>query len=465
MPGGAGVRRPDHPTTTRPTAVNGGLLGPESPESPESREAEGGPGGGGPGAGVPELTAPEAGGPERAVPNRTVTKRSVPEHAVPDRTASKSAVPNRTVTEHAVPEAGAPEAGGPEHGVPSPTTAPPLPADGVTAEAVLAPYLQGQAADFLRSLRLHREHSAPSDAGGQGAEAAARALRRSARRISGSLHTFRAVLDPAWADHLRTELAWLSGTLAREHAYAGRLTRLLDALHQLSGATLPAARGAKPATKPGTKPATAAAARTAGAPEAQGRAVLGVGAARAGALLERQLTLARTRAHSAALQALGSSRFHAVADAVALLASDVPLAPGTTGRGTEALLEPAERAEQRLLAAVVALPADESAEPYNEAHDAAWHQARLLLRLHRYAHEVVLGAADPVLTGAGHALDLHRDAAEAAAAAAAAARTPRIAPATAYALGVLHADQRHEVEAARAVFRETWPYATAMTAP
>ncbi|WAE67510.1 CHAD domain-containing protein [Streptomyces cavourensis] len=420
MPGGAGVRRPDHPTTTRPTAVNGGLPGPESPESPESREAEGGPGGGGPGAGVPERT---------------------------------------------VPGAGAPEAGGPDHVIPGPTTAPPLPADGVTAEAVLAPYLQGQAADFLRSLRLHREHSAPSDAGGQGAEAAARALRRSARRISGSLHTFRTVLDPAWADHLRTELAWLSGILAREHAYAGRLTRLLDALHQLSGATLPAARGTKPATKPGTQPATTTAARTAGAPEAQGRAVLGVGAARAGALLERQLTLARTRAHSAALQALGSSRFHAVADAVALLASEVPLAPGTTGRGTEALLEPAERAEQRLLAAVVALPADESAEPYNEAQDAAWHQARLLLRLHRYAHEVVLGAAAPVLTGAGHALDLHRDAAEAAAAAAAAARTPRIAPATAYALGVLHADQRHEVEAARAVFRETWPYATAMTAP
>ncbi|WP_375372374.1 CHAD domain-containing protein [Streptomyces sp. CAI-24] len=403
------MRRPDHPTTTRPTAVNGALPGPESPEAREALEADG-PGGGGPGAGVPE-------------------------------------------------------AGGPDHAVPGPTTAPPLPTDGVTAEAVLAPYLQGQAADFLRSLRLHREHSAPSDAGGQGAEAAARALRRSARRISGSLHTFRTVLDPAWADHLRTELAWLSGTLAREHAYAGRLTRLLDALHQLSGATLPAARGTKPATKPGTQPATTTAARTAGAPEAQGRAVLGVGAARAGALLERQLTLARTRAHSAALQALGSSRFHAVADAVALLASEVPLAPGTTGRGTEALLEPAERAEQRLLAAVVALPADESAEPYNEAQDAAWHQARLLLRLHRYAHEVVLGAADPVLTGAGHALDLHRDAAEAAAAAAAAARTPRIAPATAYALGVLHADQRHEVEAARAVFRETWPYATAMTAP
>ncbi|MFE3934789.1 metal-binding protein, partial [Streptomyces goshikiensis] len=52
--------------------------------------------------------------------------------------------------------------------------------------------------------------------------------------------------------------------------------------------------------------------------------------------------------------------------------------------------------------------------------------------------------------------DRHRDAAEAAAAAATAARTPRIAPATAYALGVLHADQRHEVEASRAAFQDLW---------
>ncbi|MFD3972363.1 CHAD domain-containing protein [Streptomyces cyaneofuscatus] len=420
------MRRPDHQTTPRPPAAEPAA------------------------AGGPEKTygGREDGAPEEANP----AGRPLPAGAAP-----------------------------PRPGFPTPSGS--RPADGVSADAVLAPYLQGQAGDFLRSLRLHREHSAPSGANGQGAEAAARALRGSARRISGSLHTFRTVLDPVWADHLRTELAWLSGTLAREHAYAGRLTRLLDALHQLSGAALPAARGTRPAaTKSGGAGGSAGAggaggsagagasaspgAAGSGAPDAaQGRAALGVGAARAGALLERQLTLARTRAHSAALQALGSSRFHAVADAVALLASEVPLAPGTTGRGAEALLEPAERAEQRLIGAVAALPPDASAEPYNEAQDAPWHQTRLLLRLHRYAHEVVLGAADPVLTGAGHALDLHRDAAEAATAAAAAARTPRIAPATAYALGVLHADQRHEVEAARAVFRETWPYATAMTAP
>ncbi|WP_373562733.1 CHAD domain-containing protein, partial [Streptomyces sp. sk226] len=130
-----------------------------------------------------------------------------------------------------------------------------------TAEGALAPYLRGQAADFLRSLRLHHEYSAPADAGGHGAAEAARALRRAARRIGGSLHTFRAALDPHWADQLRGELAWLTGVLAREHAYANRLARLVDALHLLSGPTLPAARGAR------------AAGEAAGA-DAQGRACL-----------------------------------------------------------------------------------------------------------------------------------------------------------------------------------------------
>ncbi|MEF9912348.1 CHAD domain-containing protein [Streptomyces sp. NPDC017201] len=320
----------------------------------------------------------------------------------------------------------------------------------LSAEAVLAPYLREQAACFLRGLRLHREHSAPADAGTRSADEAARALRHAARRISGTLHTFRGALDPAWADQLRAELAWLSGTLAREHAYATRLGRLLEALHQLSGSSLPAARTATGENGDGGD---------------KERAALGVGAARAGALLERRLTLARTRAHSAALQALGSSRFHAVADAVALLASEVPLSPSAAGPVEGVLHAPAGLAEQLMLDAVAALPPDEAAEPYNEAHDALWHQARLLLRLHRYAYEMLRGAPDPALAGPGHALDLQRDAAEAAAAAAAAARTPRIAPATAYALGVLHADQRHEVEAARAVFRESWPYAAAVTAP
>ncbi|MFF9148385.1 CHAD domain-containing protein [Streptomyces sp. NPDC014861] len=309
----------------------------------------------------------------------------------------------------------------------------------VTAGEVLAPYLHARAADFLRGLRQHGESGADTS----GAEEAAGTLRAAARRISGSLHTFRPLLDPAWADQLRTELAWLSGTLALEQACTSRLVRLMDALNRLAGGAgpVPAARGSESAG-------------------------LTVGAARAGALLERQLTLARTRAHSAALQALGSSRFHALADAVALLASEVPLGPAGSAPAPEVLDASASVARRRLLDAVGILPLTRAAHPYNaealalagENQDAPWHHTRLLLRLHRYANEVTaLGAApDAPLFEAARALDRHRDAAEAAAAASAAARTPRIAPATAYALGVLHADQRHEVEAARFAFQHAW---------
>ncbi|MFG3498566.1 CHAD domain-containing protein [Streptomyces sp. NPDC047928] len=327
------------------------------------------------------------------------------------------------------------------------TRRPPLPGtrEGSAGEA-LAPYLHARAADFLRGLRLHAESGAHTT----GSEEAARALRAAARRISGTLHTFRPLLDATWADGLRTELAWLSGTLAQEHACTSRLVRLVDALARLSGGA---------SRPPGGIPAP----RSGGNGGGPGGETMTVGAARAGALLERQLTLARTRAHSAALQALGSSRFHAVADAVALLASDVPLGPAASAPADEVLAAPAEVVERRLLDGVAALPMAPAVG--GEPQDAPWHQVRLLLRLHRYAREVLRADAATVapLYEAGRALDRHRDAAEAAAAAATAARTPRIAPATAYALGVLHADQRHEVEAARCAFQRAWQR-TAVTA-
>ncbi|MEW2572954.1 CHAD domain-containing protein [Streptomyces sp. NPDC047070] len=339
------------------------------------------------------------------------------------------------------------------------------PTAGPVAGDALAAYLRAQATEFLRALRQHRETGgAAAVNGSKEAVDAARALRRSARRISGTLHTFRPLLDEGWSEAMRPELAWLSGTLAREHAYGARQERLLAALHRLSGsAAFPAQ-----ATSEGR----------------QEKGQLTVGAAKAGALLERQLTLARTRAHSAALQALGSSRFHAVADNVAVLASEVPLTAaatttatastvGTAGTASAGLKPLAAAAEDRLCDAVTALPLVTAGHPYNsealvhglsadtapQPQDAPWHQVRLLLRLHRYAREVLFGdevLLDVRLLNAGKALDRHRDAAEAAAAAASAARTPRIAPATAYALGVLHADQRHEVEAARFTFQRAW---------
>ncbi|MFE7275333.1 CHAD domain-containing protein [Streptomyces sp. NPDC057623] len=357
-------------------------------------------------------------------------------------------------------------------------------AGAVTGDA-LAGYLRAQATEFLRALRLHRETGAGAAAGGSAESVdAARALRRSARRISASLHTFRPLVDTDWSEAIRPELAWVSGTLAMEHAYAARLERLLLALHRLSGATvLPAQSGVAdiadvtdgvPAPQKGAPSPAGPPTHPAATPD---RGNLTVGAAKAGALLDRQLTLARTRAHSTALQALGSSRFHAVADNIAVLASEVPLTPAAAVADLRPL---AAAAEERLTDAVTALPLVTAGHPYNaealihglspdpapHPQDAPWHQVRLLLRLHRYAREVLHGDSEPVdvrLLGTGQSLNRHRDASEAAAAAAQAARTPRIAPATAYALGVLHADQRHEVEAARFAFQQCWQRQTVGT--
>ncbi len=325
------------------------------------------------------------------------------------------------------------------------TAGPDVPEDLAAGEA-LAGYLSEQATAFLRGLGLRHDDDTEAD----------RLLRVGARRISGVLHTYADLADPGWAEPMRAELSWLAATLGREPQYVGRLGRLLEALRRLSEAGSTEAGGAPDA----------------GPEEGSGPRPPAAGAARAAALLERQLTLARTRAHSATLQAMGSARFHALADSIAVLASEVPLTPAASGPAAAVLPPLAARAHTRFADTAAGLPLGRAGHPYNadavraslgaelaaDLQDAPWHQARVLLRLSRYAAEVP-GAgtgADPRLAEAAAVLRRHHQAAESAAAVAAAARTPRIAPATAYALGVLHADQRHEVEAARFAFSRLW---------
>ncbi|MET9221219.1 CHAD domain-containing protein [Streptomyces sp. NPDC003300] len=335
---------------------------------------------------------------------------------------------------------------------------------GGTAGGTLARYLHDQATAFLRALSLRGEHEGDAD----------ELLRASARRIGGVLHIYAPLTDPVWAESLRAELGWLATTLAREPQYTARLARLLEALRRLSAAADPDpdAGGKAPADTGDVQGPPAPAVP----PPPAGSGPLALGAARAGALLERQLTLARTRAHSATLQAMGSSRFHALADNIAVLASEVPLTAAAEGPAATVLPPLAAQADRRLADAAGALPLLRAAHPYNaeavqaalgteltaDLQDSPWHQVRVLLRLSRYAAEVCRGidpdgeAAAQRLAEAAVLLARHRKAAECAAAVAAAARTPRIAPATAYALGVLHADQRHEVEAARFAFSRLW---------
>ncbi|MFD6417413.1 CHAD domain-containing protein [Streptomyces sp. NPDC060194] len=336
---------------------------------------------------------------------------------------------------------------------------PPAPG-GPTAGAVLAPHLRERATRFLRTLRDLRDgepHAVP-------------ALRENAHVTAAVLHTYGPLLDPDWATGLRAELSWLAAGLGREHTYEARLDRLQAALHHLSRADGDGpAPGGRSASDPGPAASRVPASR---APDA----LLPVGTARAAALLHRQLTLARTRAHSATLETLRSERFHALADAMAVLVGEVPLAhPG------EQLAPLCAAAATRVRTAADALTAEapdapgapgspdhRPADPYDETHDADWERLRRLLCLHRHAEDVLTAGqgptedptpADDTLARAARALAEHRDAIGAAQAAAAAARTPRIAPATAYALGVLHADQRHEAAAAREAFHRARPWA------
>ncbi|MDH6579563.1 CHAD domain-containing protein [Kitasatospora sp. MAP5-34] len=343
-----------------------------------------------------------------------------------------------------------------------------------TVGEVLSGHLTAQAGAFLRALpqAVGEAGSRPGErsvAAGSGAAGTAELL-RCVRRIGGALHTFAAAFDCGWAEETRTELRWLLDLLAQEPAYLRRSVRLLAALDSLSETD----------------------------PAGPGMLAGHTGAPKARALLERQLTLARTRAHTALLQELRSARLHALADRMTLLASDVPLLPSAVAQDGEVLLPQAAAALTALTAGAHQLPLLRAATPYGgeglhrlgapqapqpllpsargpespvrpaaraqgvdadtvvAADDAPWHRVRILVKRARYALEVC-GAPSEELDLLDRTLDRHQEAADAAVTVATAARTPRITPATAYVLGVVHADQRLEVEAARYAFGRQWP--------
>lgn len=357
------------------------------------------------------------------------------------------------------------------------------PAATATAGEVLSRYLNEQAGLFLRALpqavgeagaRPGALPSLNSSAGSAGTGE----LLRAVRRIGGALHTFGAVFEPGWAHESRGELRWLLNLLAQEPAYLRRSARLLAALDTLSSTGGTGAPG------------------TAGELRGPGMLAGHPGAPKARALLDRQLTLARTRVHSSVLQELRSSRLHALADRMTLLVGEAPLVAAAGIAAGELLLPQAAVAFGELGQAVQALPWQRAATAYQgdalhrlgavapapapvaaplpaqgrsgaagaagdadgalAADDAPWHRTRVLAKRARYALEVCSrpGAELDVLD---QVLDRHQEAAEAAVTVATAARTPRITPATAYVLGVVHADQRLEVEAARYAFGRQWP--------
>ncbi|MFJ1703638.1 CHAD domain-containing protein [Kitasatospora sp. NPDC088346] len=332
----------------------------------------------------------------------------------------------------------------------APTTA--AATSAATVGEVLAGYLTAQAGVFLRALPQAVGEAGSRPGALPASAAAADDLLRAVRRVGGVLHTFGAAFEQGWAEEARTELRWLLNLLGQEPAYQRRAARLLAAVDSL---------GETAAEGPGML------AGHAGTPKAR-------------ALLERQLTLARTRAHTAVLQELRSARLHALADRMTLLAGDVPLVGAAAARPAAELPGQAVGALAALVSGAEQLPLSRAATPYGgdglhrlatvpaargpvldaeaalAADDAPWHRVRILVKRARYALEVCRRPL-PELDGLDGVLDRHQEAADAAVTAATAARTPRITPATAYVLGVVHADQRLEVEASRYAFGHQWP--------
>ncbi|MFE4519626.1 CHAD domain-containing protein [Kitasatospora sp. NPDC056783] len=332
----------------------------------------------------------------------------------------------------------------------APTTA--QAASTATAGDILARHLTAQAGAFLRALPLAvGEVGARPGTASLVPSAGTADLLRSVRRIGGLLHTFGSVFEQAWAQESRTELRWLLNLLALEPGYVRRSARLLGALDSLSGTD----------------------------PEGTGMLAGHAGAPKARALLDRQLTLARTRAHSTVLQELRSARLHALADRMTLLVGEAPLLESAGGRAPAVLLPQAAAAFAALAAGAQQLPLQRAATPYGgdglrrlgtvpasrgatdadtalAADDAPWARLRILVKRARYALEVC-GRPSSELDDLDAVLARQQEAADAATTAATAARTPRITPATAYVLGVVHADQRLEVESARYAIGRRWP--------
>lgn len=243
-------------------------------------------------------------------------------------------------------------------------------------------------------------------------------LRVAARRLRSGLRTFRPLLDHAWAEQLRTELAWFArglGELREGDVLRERLDRHCADLPS----DLPSAEVKQLLAE-----------------------VLGG-------------TVAGARARVAEL--LDDDRYLTLHDHLVRAVERPLVAPDAERPAREVLPPLVERAWAKL---------DKAAEDLTDAApDDEWHAARLAAKRTRYAAEAVV----PTLGGDAKAfakqiekvteiLGEHQDAAMAAAKARELANDEHASADVAFALGVLASNERTHVHAARAAFATEWPH-------
>lgn len=296
---------------------------------------------------------------------------------------------------------------------PSATAAPdvPSPPKKLSRSAPAADLVRAHVAVQVRALRS-------ADLGvRRGQEDAVHQMRVAARRLRSGLRVFRPLLDRAWADDLREELAWLAGELggARDgEVLSARLHAAVQALPE----------------------------------EVDVRAT--------GAFLDRHLSRGAADGRAGALAAVHSERYLVLVERL-VAAADRPETTAAADRSCAQALPPlVAKAWRRLAREADALRLD--------GLDDDWHEVRKSAKAARYAAEAVTPALGKPARRLARQVERvtellgeHQDAAVAATALTGLATTPRTGARTAFGLGALYVVQREDVRTAREEFLEAWP--------
>ncbi|WP_436786093.1 CHAD domain-containing protein [Yinghuangia sp. YIM S10712] len=294
-------------------------------------------------------------------------------------------------------------------------------ASGRTAGDVLLDHLTAEAAEFLAQAPRVRD----------GGEDSAHRMRVAARRMRSSLRTCAPLVEAASAEALSTELRWMADCLAGERDNEVLLARLLDALDRLP-------------VRSGTP--------------------------RARAAVERRLRGGLAGGHDAALRALDSADFAALAEQLAKPRLGLTFAGKAAQPVGRVVPKLAAAAFRKLAKGADALPLAEAAVPYAQPvplsgeDDEAWHRVRILGKRARYAADLAAPEFGPPakdlakrMKAVTESLGTHQDAALAADVARELALSPRMGGAAAFVLGELYTVQRFAVAEARHSFATVWP--------
>lgn len=241
-------------------------------------------------------------------------------------------------------------------------------------------------------------------------------LRVTARRLRSALKVFARLLDVAWADQLRGELAWIADELG-----AARDNEVLE-LRLLAGLAEIDEKGTSQAAK----------------------------------VVRRELNRGGRTSAADVATAMQSERYLALLDALVEAASAPRLSAAASATAAEALPPLMRSTWSRLARSVRALGPN--------GPDEAWHSARIRAKQARYAADALvpvfgrpakrLAAQLEVVT---ELLGTHQDAAVAAEAVASLATGEDVGGRAGYALGLLHEAQRAQVRTARREFTRVWP--------